>query len=134
MHDRGAREFGRPMIVGVEREYFGAEGREIFNTAVLVTPDGSWCEPGRREQSYYDKMHLVPFGEYMPFAKICPGCRACRRWARAPVRASGPSASMLKRYMPGAEHLLRDRVAARDSEPIGRACDRKATSRRSWST
>ncbi len=67
-----AREFGRPMIAGIDREHFGARGREVFNSAVLITPDGKWCEPGRIEQSYYDKMHLVPFGEYMPFAKSLP--------------------------------------------------------------
>ncbi len=67
-----AREFGRPMILGVERQNFGAAGREVFNTAVLVTPDGTWRKPGRIEQSYYDKMHLVPFGEYTPFVKSMP--------------------------------------------------------------
>jgi len=69
---KAAREFGLPMIVGVNREHFGALGREVFNSAVLLTPDGSWCNPDRLEQSYYDKMHLVPFGEYMPFVEIMP--------------------------------------------------------------
>ena len=67
-----AREFGRPMLVGVDRQFYGAEGVETLNSAVLITPDGKWCEPGRLEQSYYDKMHLVPFGEFMPFAKTFP--------------------------------------------------------------
>ena len=42
-----AREFGLPMIVGIDRQHFGAQGRETFNSAVLITPDGSWCEPDR---------------------------------------------------------------------------------------
>jgi apolipoprotein N-acyltransferase len=67
-----AREFGRPMIVGVDREHFTVLGVETFNTAVLVTPDGKWCAPDRIEQSYYDKMHLVPFGEYMPLVRSLP--------------------------------------------------------------
>ena len=33
---------------------------DLFNSAVLIGPDGKW---GAR----YDKNHLVPFGEYIPF-------------------------------------------------------------------
>ncbi len=36
---------------------------QIFNSAVLVSPLGDWV--GR-----YDKMHLVPFGEYLPFPQL----------------------------------------------------------------
>ena len=39
----------------------GAE--QIFNSAALVNPQGDWV--GR-----YDKVHLVPFGEYLPFPKL----------------------------------------------------------------
>jgi apolipoprotein N-acyltransferase len=67
-----AREFRHAMIVGVQQEHYGRQGRETFNSAVLITPDGRWCEPDHIEHSCYDKMHLVPFGEFMPFAKSFP--------------------------------------------------------------
>jgi apolipoprotein N-acyltransferase len=41
----------------------GGAGSQIFNSAVLVSPQGEWL--GR-----YDKMHLVPFGEYLPFPQL----------------------------------------------------------------
>jgi apolipoprotein N-acyltransferase len=36
---------------------------EIYNSASLVSPNGEWV-------SRYDKVHLVPFGEYVPFKQI----------------------------------------------------------------
>ena len=36
---------------------------QIFNSAALVSPQGEWV--GR-----YDKVHLVPFGEYLPFPQV----------------------------------------------------------------
>jgi apolipoprotein N-acyltransferase len=41
----------------------GGENSQIFNSAALVNPPGEWV--GR-----YDKVHLVPFGEYLPFPKL----------------------------------------------------------------
>ena len=39
------------------------QATQVFNSAVLVSPDGDWV-------SRYDKVHLVPFGEYVPFQKL----------------------------------------------------------------
>jgi apolipoprotein N-acyltransferase len=36
---------------------------EIFNSAALVSPAGDWI-------ARYDKVHLVPFGEYLPFPQL----------------------------------------------------------------
>lgn len=40
-----------------------------YNSAILVAPDGTLSER-------YDKIHLVPFGEYVPFRKTFPWLQA----------------------------------------------------------
>ena len=41
----------------------GAPASQVFNSAAVIGPTGNWA--GR-----YDKVHLVPFGEYLPFPKL----------------------------------------------------------------
>jgi apolipoprotein N-acyltransferase len=39
------------------------QSSQVFNSAALVSPSGDWT-------ARYDKVHLVPFGEYLPFPSL----------------------------------------------------------------
>lgn len=50
---------GRPVALGIQRE----EGERFFNSLRVLEGDGE-------ETARYDKAHLVPFGEYIPFGDL----------------------------------------------------------------
>lgn len=61
-----AHELGANLLLGIARWRLRADGRQDrYNSALFVTPEG-------RQLSHYDKMHLVMFGEYVPFADMFP--------------------------------------------------------------
>ncbi|GAA2255378.1 apolipoprotein N-acyltransferase [Streptomyces amakusaensis] len=71
-----SRATGAPLLVNVDARRTGASGRGgIFKSSVLVGPEGP---TGDR----YDKMRLVPFGEYVPARKLLG-------WATSVGRAAG---------------------------------------------
>jgi apolipoprotein N-acyltransferase len=41
----------------------GISASQVFNSAALISPNGDWT-------ARYDKVHLVPFGEYLPFPRL----------------------------------------------------------------
>lgn len=53
---------GTPIVFGANR----FEGVRIYNAAILMDGQGAWDQT-------YDKHHLVPFGEYMPFGDALAG-------------------------------------------------------------
>jgi len=61
-----ARAAQAPVIVGnigIETNPATRLGYTPYNRASFVTPDGNFA-------GHYDKMHLVPFGEYVPYKEI----------------------------------------------------------------
>jgi apolipoprotein N-acyltransferase len=62
-----ARQSGTWVVAGsigvTPAMHSGGDSSQIFNSAALVNLAGDWV--GR-----YDKVHLVPFGEYLPFPQL----------------------------------------------------------------
>lgn len=58
--------------------------REYYNSSILIRPDGSVAEP-------YNKIILMPFGEYTPFASIFPWLAEINATAGQFTPGSGPA-------------------------------------------
>ena len=54
---------GTELITGAVRAAPAASGPRAYNSVYVIDPDGSI-------QGIYDKVHLVPFGEYLPFQRL----------------------------------------------------------------
>lgn len=65
MVKEGVRRTGCDFLIGSPSFSRRGDGIEYYNSAYLVHPDGTL---GHR----YDKVHLVPFGEYVPLKKWLP--------------------------------------------------------------
>lgn len=55
-----AGALGTPAAEGAAQQ---SAKRSFYNSAVLITPEGRWA-------ARYDKVHLVPFGEYIPAQSV----------------------------------------------------------------
>jgi apolipoprotein N-acyltransferase len=62
---RGVAETGVSFLIGSPSLKAGGNGIEYYNSAFLIGPDG-------KVSGKYDKVHLVPFGEYVPLKKWLP--------------------------------------------------------------
>ncbi len=60
-----AKESGGSLLFGAPAWELTAEGERYFNRAYLLSPQGEVL-------GYYDKAHLVPYGEYVPLRRFMP--------------------------------------------------------------
>ncbi len=62
-----ARDAGAPILTGCLDLDYDADSEEVLtrNSAMLITPEGEVLDK-------YDKIHLVPFGEVIPFETVFP--------------------------------------------------------------
>jgi len=75
---RLAKRLDMPLILGVDTRHFGVKSQRTYNCAVFVSRDGKML--GR-----YDKNHLVPYGEYVPFSDYFPWLQ---RFTPLPISAT----------------------------------------------
>jgi apolipoprotein N-acyltransferase len=60
-----AQTLDAPLLLGTDRHHYGSEAVQRFNSAVFVGRHGKLL-------GHYDKIHLVMFGEYVPFVRHFP--------------------------------------------------------------
>ncbi len=100
------KETGKPLFTGTVRD--DREQRKSYNSSVLIGADGE-------EEGYYDKVHLAPFGEYIPLDQYLPFLRQIvpvdvdagkqQRVLEAAGRRFGPMICFEVLFAPMAEEL-----------------------------
>lgn len=112
-----ATRLGVPCLLGVDAVHYKPGGIESFNTALFTDRNG-------KVQGRYDKCHLVPFGEYMPFGEVFPWLYSLTPLPGGSSAGSGPMSLQIDHaryavnicYENTLGHLIRAQVVQLRSE------------------
>lgn len=117
---------GCALIYGIESARIERDGLHRHNSAVFVRPTDGIA-------GQYNKMHLVPFGEYIPLMNALPFMKAFSPYRETGGLNAGSSASLFEfgewRMVPiicfedTVPHLVRDIVAAGSNKEQGKQVD-----------
>jgi len=113
-----AEEAGAAAIIGIDAYDASSDGMQHFNSAVFV-------EPGKGVTARYDKLHRVPFGEYIPLRETFPWLQELTPFGDNFGIAAGERIHVFEdgswRYLPlicfedTVPHLVRDMVRAAET-------------------
>ena len=117
---------GSALIYGVESASVSRDGLHRHNSAVFVRPTDGIA-------GQYNKIHLVPFGEYIPLMKVLPFMRMFSPYREAGGLDAGSAPALFEfgqwRLAPiicfedTVPHLVRDIVAAGSDKEQGKQVD-----------
>lgn len=65
---RSKKRWNTSVLLGLNSQELTPSGVKRYNSALLVSND-------ENKTSRYDKIHRVPFGEFIPFKEVFPGSR-----------------------------------------------------------
>ncbi len=98
-------------------EHTGDPNRQpdIYNSASVIAPSGAWT-------ARYDKIHLVPFGEFVPFEKLFSFASGLTQQVGTFARGQSRTPLQLGDTKSGNVYLLRGHLSGRGSAVRSKWC------------
>ena len=96
---RGADSYIIAGTLGIDHTGDPNRQPDIYNSASVIAPNGAWA-------ARYDKIHLVPFGEFVPFEKLFSFASGLTQQVGTFARGKSRMPLQRRRYESGHVYLL----------------------------